>query len=232
MSRPTRLLAPALTVAAALTPGAANAAQISVDRACYADPAQRADTVVVSGTEFTPNSPFQSTLDGQALAGLTGTSDTSGRVTGSFLAPSLANVVGSGTLVHTFTLGVQQGANAPSTTFTVSRLLVSFKPASGDPKTLKVRFSLHGFGLAGAVNPTIYLHYVRPSGKPGPTYKLGVATGPCGALTTARRHLFPFRVSRGSWRLQFDTSPKYVRGASSSPFLFYTLSVTVKTAKR
>lgn len=232
MSRPTLLLPLALVLAGIITPAAARAAQIGVDRPCYADPAQRADTIVMSGSEFTPNSPFQSTLDGQALAALAGTSDTSGRVTGSFLAPSLAALVGAKTLVHTFTLGVQQGTNAPTTTFTVSRLLVSFKPASGDPKTLKVRFSLHGFGLAGAVSPTVYVHYVRPSGKPGPTYKLGVASGPCGALTTSRRHLFPFRVSRGNWRLQFDTARTYVRGASTSPFLFYTLSVTVKAAAR
>jgi hypothetical protein len=209
-------------------PSAAAAATISVDRACYADPGQRKDTVILTGSGFTPNAQYQVTLDGRPLTGGTGTTDGAGNLSGTFTSPELAG----GTRAHRYTLGVQEGANAPTATFQVSRLLADFTPAAGDPQSLKVRFEVFGFGLSGVAAPPIYLHYVRPgSGKVERTIRLGTGKGVCGTIPrTARHRLFPFPARRGTWRLQFDTSKTYVPGTKKSTFLFFTVAVRIKTS--
>ena len=206
-------------------PAAASAAQIQVDRPCYADPSQRQDRVTLSGSGFTPNATYQVTLDGQPLAGGTGTVDATGGIAGNFIAPALAK----GSNEHVYTLGVQEGANAPTTTFIVTQLFADFKPSKGDPKTLKVRFSLFGFSLQGQQSPPVYVHYIRPNGKLKKTYRLGTARGACGTIhRTTKRRLFPFSAERGRWRLQFDTAKRFRRGSSRSDFLFYTVGVDVR----
>lgn len=207
-------------------PSAASAATISVDRSCYADPGQRKDTVKLTGSGFTPSAQYQVTLDGRPLTGGTGMTDAAGNLSGTFTSPQLAD----GTRAHRYTLGVQEGANAPTTTFQVSRLLADFTPAAGDPQSLEVRFEVFGFGLSGVANPPIYLHYVRPdNGKVQRTVRLGTGQGVCGTIPHTPRHrLFPFPARRGTWRLQFDTAKTYVKGTSKSPFLFFTVAVKVK----
>lgn len=222
-----RLIAflPCLLLFAAV-PSLASAATISVDRGCYADPGQRKDTVKLTGTGFTPSAQYQVTLDRRPLTGGTGMTDASGNLSGSFTAPELA----SGSHQHTYTLGVQEGANEPTARFTVSTLLADFTPPSGDPKTLSVRFNLFGFGLSGVASPAVYVHYVRPdTGKAQQTIKLGTGKGACGAIRqTMRRKLFPFAARKGTWRLQFDSSKTYKKGTSKSPFLFFTVAVKVR----
>ena len=224
---PVRRAALALTLLAAL-PATAGAAEISVNRACFADPLERADTVVLTGAGFDAGAPYQVVLDGQPLAGGGGTVRPDGTLGGSFTAPSVE--VGSEEAVqHEFELGVQQGANEPVTAFTVSRLLATFSPRSGNPRTLRVRFSVHGTGLAGASAPPVYLHYIDPRGRLARTVALGRAGGPCGSLRTAPRRLFPFEVRRtGSWRLQFDSRPGFTPGREGSSFLFFTVPVRVR----
>jgi hypothetical protein len=223
----------AITIAVLALPAVASAAQIQVDRPCYADPSQREDTVTLSGSGFTPNAVYQVTLDGQPLPGGSGQADAQGGVRGTFRAPALATL-SAARRRHTFTLGVQEGVNAPTTTFTVSKLVADFRPSGGDPRTLRVRFSVFGFGLQAAPGdppPVVYLHYIRPNGKPGRTVQIGAATGPCGSISrTARRRLFPFKAERGSWRLQFDTNAAFKKGNARSPFLFYTVGVRVGSA--
>jgi hypothetical protein len=83
-----------------------------------------------------------------------------------------------------------------------------FSPSRGNPQTLRVRFSVRGFGSGRP----IYLHYLAPGRRLVRTVGLGLGRGRCGSLTTARRRLFPFRsVSPGTWRLQFDTRGRYAR---------------------
>jgi hypothetical protein len=211
-------------------PSAASAASISVDRKCYADPGERKDTVRLTGTGFTPGAQYQVTLDGQPLTGGTGVTDAAGNLSGTFTSPQLA----SGDGEHVYKLGVQEGANAPETEFTVSTLLADFTPSSGDPKTLKVRFKFFGFGLSDAAPPPtpVYVHYVRPdNGKVQKTIRLGTARGACGSISrTALRRLFPFTARRGTWKLQFDSSPTYRRGTSKSTFLFFTVAVKVRAS--
>ena len=158
------LLVVGLLAAGAAAPAAASAAQVQVNRACFADPLDRADTVQLSGSGFTPDATYQVTLDGQPLAGGSGRVDASGAVSGSFVAPGVTSASRLARQ-HTYRIGVEEGANAPETTFTVSRLYASFRPATGTLSTLKVRFSVYGFGLQGDAAAPVYLHYVRPDGK-------------------------------------------------------------------
>jgi hypothetical protein len=211
-------LAAVLALAAA-APAGASAAQIQTDEACYQD---NTGTVAVSGSGFEPNQPYQVTLDGKALPGGTGTTDAAGGIAGSFPTPELP-----GNSVHAYTLGVVQGANLPTTGFSVTPFLADFSPGSGDPKKLHVRFKVFGFALVDP-SPTVYLHYVRPNGKLKRTIRLGRAQGPCGTIKrTARKKLFPFHAERGSWKLQFDTRKAYRKGQGAN-FLYYTLGVNIK----
>jgi hypothetical protein len=212
-------VAAALFLAAAL-PAAASAAQIQTDQGCYQDDT---GTVAVSGNGFEPNQSYQVTLDGQALPGGTGMTDAAGGVAGSFATPELA-----AQSEHVYTLGVVQGANAPTTTFSVTPFIADFTPGSGNPKTLRVRFNVSGFGLV-ARNPIVYLHYVRPNGKLKRTIKLGKAQGVCGQIKrTSRKKLFPFKAQRGAWTLQFDTRKGYRKGVTGADFLYYTIGVKIK----
>ena len=212
-------VAAVLAVAAAV-PAAASAAQIQTDRSCYQD---NTGTVAVSGNGFEPNQSYQVTLDGQPLPNGTGTTDAAGGIAGSFPTPELA-----GNSVHAYTLGIVQGANVPTTGFSVTPFLADFTPGSGNPKTLHVRFKVFGFGLVTA-NPIVYLHYVRPNGKLKRTIRLGKAQGVCGQIKrTSRKKLFPFSAERGKWKLQFDTRKSYRKGVQGSNFLFYTVGVTIR----
>jgi hypothetical protein len=212
-------LAAALTIAAA-APAAASAAQVQTDRGCYQD---NTGTVAVSGNGFDANQPYSVSLDGKQLGTGASTTDAAGGIAGSFEAPQL-----SGDAVHTYTLTVTQGANTATTTFAVTPFLADFTPGSGNPKTLRVRFKIFGFGLV-TPHPTAYLHYVRPNGKVKRTIRLGKAQGTCGQISrTARKKLFPFRAERGTWRLQFDTHKRYRKGKPGVDFLYYSISVTIK----
>ncbi len=221
------LVAVATVVGAAPGAATASAAEVRVDRACYADPGDRRDAVRLTGTGFTPGATYQVTLDGKPLAGGTGRTDAAGAMSGSFVAPRVASASRSARL-HTFRLGVEEGVNAPETTFTVSRLLASFAPATGTLRTLVVRFSVFGFGLQAPARPLVYLHYVRPGGALQRTVRLGRASAPCGGLRSARRRLFDFGARRGLWRLQFDTRSRYDRGSARSSFLFYAVGARVR----
>lgn len=229
MSRQLMSLLAAAGAALVAVPAAAPAAQIAVDHVCYADPGQRADTVALTGSGFVPNAPYALTIDGRPVA--TGTADPTGALSHPLTVPSLDGTVGRGTLHHTFTVAAQDGTSTATAALSVSKLFATFKPAAGNPKTLKVRFSLYGFSLAGRQSPPIYVHYVRPDGRVKQTFRLGVGRGPCGSMRSSLRRLFPFRTSRGAWKLQFDTSKRYRRGTPKSTFLFYTLGVTIRTRR-
>lgn len=218
----------ALVVLLAL-PGSAQAAEIQVDRPCYADPSQRQDTVTLTGSGFRPDATYQVTLDGEPLPNGTGQTDAQGNVRGTFTAPALTG----SSKRRRFVLGVQEGDNQPTAAFKVAKLFADFAPSGGDPRSLKVRFSLYGFSLGGGeASPAVYVHYLTPGGRRKKTVALGRATGPCGSLSrTARKRLFPFEHPvAGLWKLQFDTNKTYVKGAKDSPFLFYTVGVKVRAS--
>lgn len=201
----------------------AAAATVETDRECYL---QRPDTsVAVRGVGFTPGAPFDVTLDSEKLASGAAAMDAEGAMSGSFSPPKLGRTV----VQRRFRLGLMTAEAAPTTQFTVTRLLASFWPTKGPAAKLRVRFSLFGFGLGGPVDQA-YVHYVTPSGRWVKTVPLGRPSGQCGAIPkTKRRRLFPFARTRpGSWQLQFDTRRRYTPGSANSSFLYYTLRVRVQ----
>ena len=216
---PIHAVAAVLALAAAL-PAAASAAQIQTDRPCYQD---NAGTVAVSGNGFEPNQPYQVTLDGQPLPNGTGTTDAAGGIAGSFPTPELA-----GSSVHAYTLGVVQGANVPTTGFSVTPFLADFTPGSGNPKTLHVRFKVFGFGLVDRQPERLPALRApeRQAQAHDPARQGARRLRPDQAHP--RRKLFPFNAERGNWKLQFDTRRRYRKGVQGSNFLFYTVGVTIR----
>jgi hypothetical protein len=222
-----RRAALALPFAILAVPATAPAAAVDTDRDCYLQTAQT--TVTVTGTGFAPGQPFAVALDDTALDGGGGTIDGLGAMRGAFSPP----VLPTSQAQRRFRVSVTAADASAWSTFTLTRFAAGFRPATGNPATMRVRFSVHGFALAGP-EPTVYVHYVDPRGRLRKTIRLGRAQGQCGAIPrTAKRRLFPFATPPrgGKWRLQFDTSRRYRRGTTESEFLFYTVGVTVRTTR-
>jgi hypothetical protein len=206
-------------------PAAAHGAAVQTDRTCYLQTAKT--NVTVSGNGFAANAPYDVALDGASLLppGATSLIDAGGAFQGAFAPPTLTD----DELDRTFTVSATADGLTASSTFTVTRLKADFTPSSGDPKKLKVRFSVAGFGLA-TPRPSVYVHYIDPAGTLKQTVRLGTATGQCGRITrTAKRRLFPFSAPKlGKWQLQFDTSRTFAKGVNGSTFLFYSVGVCLQ----
>ncbi|MBA3747163.1 MAG: hypothetical protein H0W96_06665 [Solirubrobacterales bacterium] len=214
-----RALVLAATLAATLAAApAAHAATLSTDANCY----QETQDVVLTGTAFAPMTAVAISQDGAAF----GTADTdgSGAFRRKFAAPELPRRVRE----QVFTLtGTDTALNTISTRYRTTKIFADFTPDSGDPKTLTVRFSVNGFGLLKR-RPSVYLHYVSPSGKIRRDVRLGTAVGTCGKITKTReRHLFPFPAERGRWVLQFDTNKTYRRATSESNYIWVRKPVEI-----
>ncbi len=201
MQRIATLLLVSLAALATTMPAAAAAATLSTDTRCY----QETQEVVVSGTGFAANSVVTIARDDKVL-GSTQT-DASGAFRNKFDTPELPQEVRE----RLYALSATDAATTATTSYRSTRIFASFKPRTGNPSTLKVRFSLSGFGLVERRAP-VYLHYVRPNGTAARTIKLGVSSGVCGAIRqTKLRRLFPFSAAKGVWILQFDTRRTYER---------------------
>jgi hypothetical protein len=195
----------ALLGALACAPAAAHAATLTTNARCYL---QGAPLRLTAGG-LTPHAPLTVALDGQALRyrdGSTPTADVAGTFGSSFMTPPLA----SGVEQQRHTLTVSDGKVRPRARFTVTRPAgADFQPASGDPRTLRARFTVWGFALDGAAQARVWLHWVDPAGKRRTSAALGVTGGDCGALTTALRRVFPFDPQAGRWTLVLDTRRRY-----------------------
>jgi len=202
-----RIAISAATLMAALVAGAAGsasahaAATLATDTRCY----QETQEVIVTGSGFAPSSVVTISRDDTVL-GSTQT-DANGAFRNKFDTPELPQDVRE----RLYSISATDSTSTAQTSYRSTRIFASFRPRTGNPSTLKVRFSIYGFGLVQRRAP-VYLHYVRPDGRPARTIKLGTATGVCGAITQTReRRLFPFEASKGVWILQFDTRSKYER---------------------
>jgi hypothetical protein len=218
--------AAALAVA---VPATASAAQIQTDHGCYRnpdDPGATDGSVTITGNGFTPNGTYTVKLNGKAVpqnGSQPPVADAAGGIKFALDIPSLPGASHE----KGYEVAVTQGATVANATFTVSDLFADFRPDSGDPRTLRVRYKLFGFNLLKA-NSKVYLHYVKGRHLRR-TLKLGTARGACGHLTSKhKRRLFGFKPALGTWHFQFDTNRKYRRGRSSSPFLFYLLDVSIR----
>jgi len=196
----------------------ADAAELTTDARCY----QETQDVVLAGSAFAPMSPVAISQDGNPFG--TADTDATGAFQRKFPAPELARAVRE----QVFTLtGVDSAFASASTQYRTTKIFADFAPDSGDPKTLKVRFSVNGFGLLSP-GASVYLHYVSPSGKVRRDVRLGTARGMCGKITRTRlRRLFPFPAERGGWVLQFDTNKKYTRATGRSKYIWVRKPVQI-----
>jgi hypothetical protein len=186
-------LAAALLSAA---PAGAAVVTIRVNGSCFR---QYADLIRVNGAGFDPDSPYRVTVNGTTFR--RGRVGARGAVAAAFPAPG-AGRAGERAL----RIEITDGLNATSVFVRTTRFAAFFAPTRGNPETLRVRFSVLGFGPGR----TVYLHWVRPNGLVRRTAALGRTQGPCGRLTTGLRRLFPFgSLLPGNWRLQFDTRQAY-----------------------
>src|SRR3954467_11738299 len=168
---------------AVATPCAARAATVQTDLPCYL----QNRSVAVTGTGFTPGASFSVLRDGQAIGG--GTVGADGAVTGSFASGLLE----TGIAERAFDLTLTDGTNQAFVKFSVSRFRAEFAPSRGNPATLRVRFSVFGFGKTAL---PVYVHYLKPGGGSMRTVRLGLTKSVCGGITrTKLRRLFPFRPS-------------------------------------
>jgi hypothetical protein len=214
-----RLPALLLTLAAALAAApAARAAVLATDLPCY----QETQDVVVGGTAFAPTAPVAISQDDAPFG--TADTDAAGAFQRKFAAPELGRDVRE----QVFTLkGIDSALNTATTTYRTTKIFADFTPDTGDPKTLKVRFSVNGFGLLRR-EPSVYLHYVSPRGTARRDVRLGRAVGTCGKIrSTRQRHLFPFTAERGRWVLQFDTNKTYKRATSKSKYIWVRKPVEI-----
>lgn len=177
---------------------------LKTDARCY----QETQEVVVSGRGFAEFSVVTISRDGVVL-GSTET-DAYGTFRNKFGTPELPRKVRE----HNYEISASDATSSAGTTYRATRVHASFYPRRGNPSTLKVRFSINGFGLVKRRAP-VYLHYVRPDGKLARTVRVGRSTGVCGAIRQkVWRRLFPFDPAKGLWILQFDTRRKYERATS------------------
>jgi len=194
----------ALVAGAATAPGASARATLKTETRCI----QETLEVIVNGAGFAPSSIVTISRDGELL-GSTQT-DATGAFRNKFATPELPENVRE----RLYSVSATDLTNTAATSYRATRIFASFRPRSGNPSTLKVRFSVYGFGLVRRRAP-VYLHYVRPDGTAARTIKLGTATGVCGAIAqTRQRRLFAFEAAKGVWILQFDTRSKYERATS------------------
>jgi hypothetical protein len=208
------LVALAATLAAA---PAALAATLTTDTSCY----QETTDVILTGAGFKPSSTVAISRDGVAI-GSTPT-DAQGAFTRKFATTELKLP----TKEKVYDLAATDGTTTAVTRYRVSKVFADFTPGTGNPATLRVRFSVHGFGLLKR-GSTVFVHYVRPNGKVRRTVRLGRARGTCGKIDrTARRRLFGFRAERGRWILQFDTNRAYRKATQRSKFVWVRKPVEV-----
>ncbi len=213
-----------LAVAGALAAApAASAATLTTDTRCYQDNAE----VVLNGAGYAPGSAVTVMRDGAALG--SATTDANGAFQRKFVTPELSGVREA---IYTLTATDQQ-QNAATTRYRSTKVFADFSPGSGNPRRLRVRFTLNGFGLARA-RASVYLHYVRKgSSHVSRTIRLGTARGTCGVIRqTKKRRLFPFAPARGTWILQFDTFKRYQRATSKRTTPWVRKPVEVISRKR
>ncbi len=239
-------LAAALAVAASTfgAAGAAQAATLGLDQRCYVAGEQAS----VSGSGFTAKAPVTLTRGTDPVAGAT--ADNSGAIRGTLLVPEVA----FGLVESQVPVVATDGTNSATAFLNIVKAGATFTPNSGDPKTMRVSHVVSGFGLA-ETKPSVYLHFVSPAAQkvvtkpitqktPKPSggttttqfdaegvksIRLGQLRGPCGVLRTSPRKLFPFKVTPGKWRLQYDTRPLYTKGTSTSAFFWVSQTFTINS---
>jgi hypothetical protein len=197
-------LPPVLTALALAVPGAAQAAALSADRACYAPE----EPVTLTGAGFTPSGEVALSVEGRQLG--TGTADPTGGFQVTLSAPS----IDSAQRTDTFTATDQTNlALTASVGVKLTALDVVVKPAKSTPSKRR-RIAARGF-IGGK---TLWAHIRR--GKFRRNVEVGKLKGPCGTIVKKKR-LFPADAATGLYQVQFDTKRRYSdRTAPQVDYLF------------
>jgi hypothetical protein len=173
---------------------------ITTARACYLADQQ----VMLAGTGFRPGDTYSVTLDHTLLG--TGTVNPDMTLTGTLSSGTLGRGVGE-TLHRIIVTDVELQARVG---FHVTAFNASFAPGVGDPKTLRVRYTVNGIGFSAPQGSVVWVHYVDPHRHLRRSVAIGRTKGVCGSLHRSTPHrLFPFRATPGRWRLQFDLAQGY-----------------------
>ena len=202
-----RLVLLACALEAFVVPAAGAApATLTTDFRCYLQGA----LLRMTASGLTPNAPLTVALDGQQLRygnGSTPAADAAGSFVSSFTTQSLL----PGVPQQRHVLAVSDGTRRPRARFTVTRPAgADFQPSSGNPRTLRARFRVWGFALAGGTSRVpVWLHWISPAGRVRENAPLGMTSGACGMLTTTPRRVFPFDAEAGRWVLVLDTRRRY-----------------------
>lgn len=214
-----RAIPAVLAVAALLAAApAAAAATLATSTRCY----QETQDVILNGSGFVPGT-IDIARDGNPFG--TAEADVSGAFQVKFPAEELARGVVE--RLHELT-ATDASFSRTATRFRTTKIYADFSPRRGDPRKLKVRFKINGFGLRRR-RPSVYVHYVNPEGKSVRTVRLGTARGTCGKISrTRKRRLFPFpEPRRGRWIMQFDTNKRYTRATSKSRYIWVRKPVEI-----
>jgi hypothetical protein len=201
--------------------GAASAAEVRTDHACYLD-----GQLNITATGLAPNdsTDYDVWVDG-SYYGTLGT-DGAGRAS---YSQSLERE--SDPPIRTKRVQIRQGTRVlAATSFLQTPLSVSPEIVGYTRPTGRVR--LRAYGFVGSRK--LYAHYAH-NGRLYRTVAIGALASPCGTLskTVAK---FPFRpVPAGGWQIQFDGRRGYKRADAidaSFPLVAQETSVTKTIGKR
>jgi hypothetical protein len=158
--------------------------------------------VSLSGSGFAARREYVVSVDGVYF----GESRT--RANGSFHSSLRPGGLGAGVAQQVEQLEATDGTSLADTSFTLTRATgARFIAGSGTPGTLTAPFEV--WDLSPGARRQAYLHYVSPAGAARQTVALGMTTGQCGYLRTAKRKVFPFTPTLGTWTFQIDTRKAY-----------------------
>jgi hypothetical protein len=223
-----------VALAAVLAPAAlaapASGAVVSLDRGCYlaAQPGlPRGQNMVLNGAGFAPNGAISIDINGSPAVSTTAGPDGSVSVSRGLDAPA---VRGRG-FRDRVTVTASDGTNLASATVPTRKLAADFLPSRGNPRTLRVRFYVYGFGplltaLGRGTSQPVWMHVFDPSGRRRSTARVGRTSGACGDMRTARRRILPFALVNGTWRYRFTTSTRYSRTAAPQAGVGFTVRTT------
>ena len=203
-----RLLALSVACGALLAlPAAAGAAAVVVlpNKPCY----RSGESLLIGGTQYTPNASVRITSDGAAIG--TVTTDQNGIFQGSLRVGQRS---GERSKIYTGS-DLANPANVASTTLRVTALEVNVKPRSGRPGR-RVRVRARGF----TTGTRLYAHVVRRGYRRN--VRVGRLKGACRTLS-ARARIFRRGTRPGRYTVQFDTRRRYSRRTAVR--VRYTVSI-------
>jgi hypothetical protein len=205
----TTVLLPVLCALAAAVPATADAASVSLDRPCYANPVPGHATLKVAGAGFKPGDTVDVT--GQQIFS-SATVGPGGAFAVQVPAPVLPTIspLSAPAPVTLTATSETNPAFTSSTSFLLTNFAFATTPGQG-PASGRTNWVFSGFPTGA----TIYGHFIF-RGRLRGTHRFGRAQGPCGTLKVKAKRLPVRKVSFGAWQVQLDTRARYRKGVQPS----------------